>query len=93
MSTNAAGSGGITAAKSLFLDQTYAAARAVLRPASGGSALRVRNFLATSERRGASRQEVVRLKQPHQLRGPFASLRHLSGISEREGLRQGLVER
>src|SRR5882762_3382118 len=42
---------------------------------------------------GASRQKVVRFKQPYQLRGPFASLRQLSGVFEGEGLRQGLVER
>jgi hypothetical protein len=35
----------------------------------------------------------VRFKQPYQLRGPFASLRHLSGVSEGERFRQGLVER
>jgi hypothetical protein len=41
----------------------------------------------------ASRQKIMRSKQPHQLRGPFTSLRHFPGISEGEGLRQGLVER
>jgi hypothetical protein len=41
----------------------------------------------------ASRQKVVRFRQPHQLRGPFASFRHPPCISEGKGLRQGSVER
>ena len=42
---------------------------------------------------GMSRQKVLRFKQPHQQRGPFASLWHLSGISEGKGFREGLIER
>ena len=34
---------------------------------------------------GASWQKVVRFQQPDQLRGPFASLRHLPGISKKRG--------
>jgi hypothetical protein len=34
----------------------------------------------------SSCQEVVRFQQPDQFRRPFPSLRHLSGISEGEGL-------
>jgi hypothetical protein len=36
---------------------------------------------------GTSHQKVMRFKQPHHLRGPLASLRHPSGVSEGEGLR------
>jgi hypothetical protein len=42
---------------------------------------------------GASGQEVVRSQQPDQFRGPFPSLFRLSGISEGEGLCEGLIER
>jgi hypothetical protein len=42
---------------------------------------------------GASRQKVMRFKQPYQFCGPFPSLLHLSGVSEGKGLREGLVER
>jgi hypothetical protein len=40
-----------------------------------------------------SRQEIVRFKQPHQFCGPLAGLHHLAGISEGQGLRQGLIKR
>ena len=40
----------------------------------------------TGNGRDASRQKVVRFQQRNQFRGPFPSLRHLSGISEGERL-------
>ena len=64
--------------------------RPTARPANG---MRLgAHHLLDDESSSASREKVVRFKQPHQLFGPLAGLRHLSGISEREGFRQGLVE-
>ena len=40
-----------------------------------------------------SSQNLTRFQQPDQFRGPFLSLRHLSGVFEGEGLCEGLVER
>jgi len=40
-----------------------------------------------------SRQKLTQFQQPDQFRGPFLSLRHLSGVFEGEGLCGGLVER
>jgi hypothetical protein len=54
---------------------------------------RVMDTKGIGNRAEALRQKVMRFKQPNQFPDPFPSLRHLPGISEGEGLRQGLVER